>query len=186
MKLFVLTGASGGGKSTLLAALAERGFRTQPEIGRILVEEQLASGGNALPWSDPVAFRDLLFQRSLEAFDRHKASNEIVIFDRSFLEAIAYCRLIGEAVPSFMSAEAANRRFHDPVFVCPPWREIFTQDAERRHDFDYACRDHDANVATYRGQGYQLVELPREPVSSRVEIVKKAIEKALSLIIRER
>lgn len=175
MKPFVLTGASGGGKSTLLAALAARGFRTQPEVGRILVEEQIASGGNALPWTEPVAFRDRLFQRSLEAFDSHEDCDGVVIFDRSFLEAIAYCRQIGETVPCFMSEEAAKRRFHDPVFVCPPWKDIFAQDAERRHDFDYARRDHGANVATYREQGYRLVELPRVSVSDRVEIVERLI-----------
>lgn len=179
MTPFVLTGASGGGKSTLLAALAKRGFRTQPEIGRTLVEEQIASGGNALPWSDPVAFRDQMFQRSLDAFDHQEAFDDVVIFDRSFLEAIAYCRLIGETVPSFMSGEAEKRRFHDPVFVCPPWKDIFTQDAERQHDFDYACRDHDANVATYREQGYRLFDLPKVSVSDRVEIVERAISKAI-------
>lgn len=180
MKPFVLTGASGGGKSTLLAALAERGFCTQPEIGRILVEEQVASGGGALPWSDPVAFRDLMFQRSLEAFDRHRQTDDVVIFDRSFLEAIAYCRVIGEAVPSFMSGEAAKRRFHDPVFVCPPWKDIFTQDTERRHDFDYACRDHDANVATYLEHGYRLAELPKVSVNDRMDIMERTIADAVS------
>lgn len=176
MKLFVLTGASGGGKSTLLAALAERGYKTQPEIGRILVEEQAQSGGAALPWTDPVAFRNLLFQRSLEAYDSYKhTGDDVVIFDRSFLEAIAYCRLIDEAVPDFMTEEAKERRFQDPVFVCPPWEEIFTQDAERRHDFAYARRDYEANVATYREFGYQIVELPKVSINDRIEILVRAI-----------
>lgn len=179
MKPFVLTGASGGGKSTLLAALASRGFETQPEIGRALVEEQRAAGGTALPWTDAVAFRDLLFQRSLEAYDRHAAADKVVIFDRSFLEAIAYCHLIGETAPAFMRNEAEKRRFEDPVFVCPPWKEIFTQDAERRHDYDYACRDHDANVATYGEFGYRLVKLPKGSVPERVEILERTIAEAL-------
>lgn len=180
MTPFVLTGASGGGKSTLLTALAKRGFKTQPEIGRTLVEEQRASGGNALPWVDPVAFRDLLFQRSLEAFDHHmQLGDEVVIFDRSFLEAIAYCSLINDAVPGFMTTEAGKRQFRNPVFVCPPWKEIFTQDAERRHDFEYACRDYEANVATYLDCGYRILELPRIAVSGRVEIVEDAIAEAI-------
>ncbi|MCR9136096.1 MAG: AAA family ATPase [Alphaproteobacteria bacterium] len=179
MKPFVLTGASGGGKSTLLAALAARGFQTQPEIGRTLVEEQKTSGGTALPWADAVAFRDILFQRSLEAYDRHRQSDHVVIFDRSFLEAIAYCHVIGEAVPTQMAKDAATRRFRDPIFVCPLWKEIFTQDAERQHDFDFARRDHDANVATYRQYGYRLVDLPKASVPDRVEIVERRIAEAL-------
>lgn len=176
LKPFVLTGASGGGKSTLLAALANRGFKTQPEIGRTLVEEQRALGGTALPWTDPVAFRDTLFQRSLEAFDQHKkTADEVVIFDRSFLEAIAYPRLIDEDVPVHFTAEAGKRRFRDPVFVCPPWKEIFRQDAERQHDFEYACRDHEVNVATYLEYGFRIIELPKTTVGSRMEIVERTI-----------
>ncbi len=179
MRPFVLTGASSGGKSTLLAALASRGVATQPEIGRAIVEEQTACGGTALPWIDRVAFRDLLFERSLDAYDRMADHiGDVVIFDRSFLEAIAFSRLIGADVPASMIAEAGKRRFHDPVFVCPPWREIFTGDAERRHDFAFACRDHDANIETYLEFGYRIVELPKVPVSGRVDIVEQAIANA--------
>ena len=49
MPIFVITGASGGGKSAILQELAERGFRTQPEIGRALVKQQLEIDGHALP-----------------------------------------------------------------------------------------------------------------------------------------
>ena len=65
----------------------------------------------------------------------------------------------------------ATRRFDTPVFVCPPWAEIFVQDRERRHDFDHACRDHAANVAAYQRAGYELIEIPRAPVADRVAFV---------------
>ncbi len=42
----VLSGCSGGGKSTLLAELGRRGFRTFAEPGRQIVKEQTAIGGN--------------------------------------------------------------------------------------------------------------------------------------------
>ena len=55
-RLVLITGCSGGGKSTLLEALAERGHRVVEEPGRRIVAEELAGSGNALPWVDLAAF----------------------------------------------------------------------------------------------------------------------------------
>jgi predicted ATPase len=46
---FVISGCSGGGKSSLLAELARRGFATIEEPGRRVVREELASDGEAVP-----------------------------------------------------------------------------------------------------------------------------------------
>lgn len=170
MPKFAITGASGGGKSTLVAALAARGHPTVAEAGRQIVAEQLAVKGAALPWGDRVAFARLLFERSISAFDQAQAG-ACVFFDRSFIEAIAYCAVIGMPVPDGWAGVAAARRFDTPVFVCPPWQDIFTTDRERRHDFDAACRDHATNVAAYEAAGYELIEIPRAPVADRVAFV---------------
>jgi len=47
----VITGCSGGGKSTLLAELGRRGHRVFPEAGRQIVREQDWIGGDARPGS---------------------------------------------------------------------------------------------------------------------------------------
>lgn len=179
MPFFAITGASGGGKSTLIEALAARGFRTQSEVGRALVLEQRAVGGRALPEEDALAFRDLLFQRSLEAFQAHSAHRkEPVFFDRSFVEAIAYSKVLGVPVPPRMMRAAGSRRFDDPVFLCPPWKEIFVTDAERQHDFDFAVRDYAANREAYAAFGYRLVEVPRAPVCERVEFILQVLSQS--------
>lgn len=176
MPKFVITGASGGGKSTLIAALAAEGYPTVPEVGRQIVTEQLALKGTALPWLDQAAFMDLLFARSIAAFDQAgEAKEQTVFFDRSFLEAIAYGTLIGRAAPPAMLQAAAERRFEKTVFVCPPWREIFATDGERQHDFDFAIRDYEANVAAYSAADYALVEIPRASIQERVAFIKREL-----------
>src|SRR5690606_27766766 len=47
----IISGCSGGGKSSILAELDRRGHATVPEPGRRIVEEETSSGGSALPWS---------------------------------------------------------------------------------------------------------------------------------------
>ena len=170
MPKFAITGASGGGKSTLVAALAAQGYSTVAEAGRQIVIDQLEARGSALPWANKEAFAKLLFERSISAFDLAPAGR-CVFFDRSFIEAIAYCAVIGLQIPQRWREQAAVRRFDTPVFVCPPWREIFTRDSERRHDFEDACRDHAANVTAYEGAGYELIEVPHAPVAERVAFV---------------
>lgn len=176
MPKFVITGASGGGKSSLILALAAAGHATVPEVGRQIVAEQSATGGQALPWADQVAFMELLFARSIDAFDRAQAATgQPVFFDRSFHEAIAYGALIGRPAPPHMLEAAARRRFAETVFVCPPWKEIFVTDGERRHGFDFAVRDYKANVATYSAAGYELVEIPRVSIPERVAFIARQI-----------
>jgi ABC-type lipoprotein export system ATPase subunit len=45
----VISGCSGGGKSTLLSELVNRGYSVVLEPGRQIVKEQTAIGGDALP-----------------------------------------------------------------------------------------------------------------------------------------
>jgi predicted ATPase len=42
----VISGCSGGGKSTLIAELGRRGYPVVEEPGRRIVKEELASGGS--------------------------------------------------------------------------------------------------------------------------------------------
>lgn len=51
-RLLVLSGCSGGGKSTLIAEVARRGYRTFPEPGRLIVREQATLERPAFPWTD--------------------------------------------------------------------------------------------------------------------------------------
>ena len=55
-RFVIISGCSGGGKSTVLAELARRGHAIVEEPGRRIVQEELRGAGCALPWVDPVAF----------------------------------------------------------------------------------------------------------------------------------
>jgi predicted ATPase len=67
-QLFVITGSSGGGKSTLLEELARRGYSVVPEAGRQLVREQQSIGGIVKTGS--ALFGQLLFSRSMYLYDQ--------------------------------------------------------------------------------------------------------------------
>ncbi|MBC62705.1 MAG: hypothetical protein CMP11_09665 [Zetaproteobacteria bacterium] len=74
----ILTGCSGGGKSTLLGELAKRGYNHTFEPGRQIVKEQLAISGKALPWKDLDHFLELTLSRCIYHFNSQVKTKELV------------------------------------------------------------------------------------------------------------
>ena len=167
----VITGCSGGGKSTLLAELSRRGHSVFPEAGRQIVREQDWIGGDALPWIAPERFCELLLSRALH--QRISAASEpgLAFFDRSVVEPLAGLARMGLPVADHFVRAAEVCRYNETVFVAPPWPEIFRQDAERRHGLDAALEEYAPLLATYRRLGYRLVELPNIDVAARADFV---------------
>jgi predicted ATPase len=52
----VISGCSGGGKSTLLTELGRRGYVMVEEPGRRIVRAEMPGDGLALPWVNATAF----------------------------------------------------------------------------------------------------------------------------------
>lgn len=91
-KLIIISGCSGGGKSTLINELSKIGYAVVPEAATEIVNQQLNESGQKTPWQDPVGFCNLLIKKSLEDFHRAKAMTDVydnkIFFDRSYLEGI--------------------------------------------------------------------------------------------------
>lgn len=167
----VLTGGPGSGKTTLLEALAAAGHATSPEAGRATIRRQQAIDGEALPWKDRALFAELMLDRELEAHARAESADGSVFFDRGVPDVVGYLTLCGLPVPAHMERAAQDIRYDRRVFIAPVWPEIFGQDAERKQDMDEARRTFDAMAETYPRFGYELIELPKAPVSERLDFV---------------
>ncbi|MFZ5668556.1 MAG: AAA family ATPase [Pseudomonadota bacterium] len=170
-RFVIITGCSGGGKSSLLAELARRGCRTFPEAGRQIVREQDWTGGDALPWTEPVRFCEMTVSRALFQLTLACAGEGLRFFDRGPIDQLAGLEHAGLPVPATIRGAADRVRYNETVFVAPPWPEIFAADAERRHGFDEALAVHAPLCAAYRERGYRLVELPRVSIAERADFV---------------
>jgi predicted ATPase len=175
-RLFIVTGGPGSGKSTLIQALAALGgISHMPEAGRAIIQDQIAIGGTALPWSDRLAFAELMLSWELRSYRAAQQLAGPVLFDRGVPDVIGYLRLIGVAVPSHVERAAHTFRYHRRVFVAPHWPAIFTQDTERKQSIDEAEATCQTMIDVYSGLGYELVTLPLASVAERVEFVSKMI-----------
>jgi predicted ATPase len=174
-RFFVLTGGPGSGKSTLLAALTARGIRTMPESGRAIIQDQVAIGGNALPWGDRLAFAELMLSWEMRSYREALMGDGPVVFDRGVPDVLAYVRLCGLSVPAHIERAAQVFRYHPRVFIASPWEEIFGKDAERKQSFEEAERTYRALADTYTELGYELIALPLASVDERVQFVLSTI-----------
>jgi predicted ATPase len=168
---YVVTGCSGGGKSSIIDALRARGFPCVDEAGRTIVKEQLRIGGDGTPWQDQVKFGELLLARYIHLFEQVAQRSQPVFFDRGIPEILTFSRWLKTPMPEHHRAAAANYRYARKVFVAPPWPEIFTVDAERRHSFEDGLAEYPFTLEAYRECGYELVEIPKAPVAERVEFI---------------
>ncbi|MBP2567234.1 AAA family ATPase [Agrobacterium tumefaciens] len=167
-RFIILSGCSGGGKSTLLTQLARRGFATVEEPGRRIVIEETRNNGTALPWIDIEAFARRAIAMALE--DRQKAPAEgLVFFDRGLIDAAsALSHVSGDG---FIGTLKNTHRYNPLVFLTPPWPEIYQGDDERRHDFDAAVEEYDRLVRDYETLGYDSVVLPKSGIEERADFI---------------
>ena len=167
-RFIILSGCSGGGKSTLLAELARRGFATVEEPGRRIVIEETSNGGTALPWIDMQAFARRAIAMALE--DRRVTPKEgLVFFDRGLIDAASALHHISG--DRFINTLRDTHRYNSLVFLTPPWPEIYRSDDERKHGFDAAVEEYERLVRDYEGLGYDIVVLPKLAVAERADLI---------------
>lgn len=174
-RFVVVTGGPGSGKTTLLAGLGHEGVASTVESGRGVIQDQTTIGGAALPWADRALFAELMLSWDMRSYRWAQQQSGMVLFDRGIPDVIGYLRLAGLPVPSHASAAAETFRYHQQVFLAPPWPEIFEQDTERRQDLVEAERTCEAMVEIYTELGYEITTLPRADVAARIEFVTSRI-----------
>lgn len=181
-KLYILTGGPGAGKTSVLNELNRNGFITVPEEGRRIIKEQISSNGTALPWKYKKRFADLMFGASVDTFQKmSKLASQAVFFDRGILDTIGYFKLEKIPVPEEMSLKAHEMKYHNNVFILPPWKEIYENDPERKQTLEVAKATFDCMKETYLEYGYNLIEVPKLTIEQRVEFILDIIENELKL-----
>ncbi len=165
---FILTGGPGVGKTTTLRHLEALGERVVEETARAVIREQVASGGQALPWADPKLFCDLCAARDIAVFEALAAETGRIFFDRGLTDS---WRAQGVAPSPALAEAVRTRRYNRRVFVFPPWREIYETDAERKQDWAEAEATFPRILSGFKEMGYEPVVVPQASVEDRAAFV---------------
>jgi len=168
-RFIVISGCSGGGKSTLLRELELRGNTVVPEPGRRIIAEERQSGGGALPWVDMSAFARRAIAMALEDRDRAAATLGPVFFDRSLIDAAAALQnATGEPI---LAQLGSTNPYLPTVFMAQPWPENWQNDGDRRHGFEEAVAEYKRLCTAYSQLGYELIALPKISVEERADFI---------------
>jgi len=182
MQRFIMTGAPGSGKTSILRALAGMGYAVVAEAATDVIAVEQAAG-NAEPWRDP------LFTEKIAALQRARREAPVPpgalaqVHDRSAICTLALARFLGhpvgaglaEEVSRITEAGAVDRRvfFVRPIGFIEPTaaRRISYQDSlafERVHEDEYVRL------------GFEIVDVPPAPVHERAALADAHIRSWLS------
>lgn len=176
-RFVIISGCSGGGKSTLLSELKRRGHNVVEEPGRRIVAEELEGAGSALPWVDFPAFARRAIAVSQDDRSIAAKTQGFVFFDRGLIDAAAALEhATGTPVLKSYASERYNRR----VFVTPPWPKIYVNDAERQHGFREAVAEYERLISAFTSLDYEVDMLPKVGVADRANFVLERLNSAFS------
>lgn len=176
MPLYVITGGPGSGKTTVLKELEHRGYRCASEVARQIIQEQMRTGGRALPWEDRQLYTKRMLEASIASFMEHASGTEAGFSDRGIPDSLCYARLVGLREDPALRDACERYRYASPVFIAPPWPEIYENDSERRQDFAEAVRTHELMAEVYAECGYRLIDLPFVSPQERADFVVACID----------
>jgi len=159
MSRIVITGGPGAGKTTLLLALQARGYTIVGDSARAIIQERRRRGLSPRP--NAYEFVHETLRMDIENFVHHAAAPGHVFFDRSVLDALCGLDRVTPLNESELSMWLSKYQYCSKVFLLPPWKEIYVNDAERNHTFEHAESVNSITQEWYHRCRYQLIEVPK-------------------------
>lgn len=177
MQRNILTGSPGSGKTAVLRLLEVQGFGVVEDGTAVIALE--AAQGVEQPHLDP-AFVDRIVslqrQRQLRAAT---ADSGVQVFDRSPVCSLALSRYLGYP-PSTTSMREVERLTREGTYAS---RVFFTRNlgfveptAACRITFEQSLEFERLHEDTYSELGYEVIDIPKEPLGDRVALVVRLVE----------
>jgi predicted ATPase len=173
MKRFIMTGAPGSGKTSILRALRYQGYAVVDEAAiDVIFSEQFQ--GNDEPWNEPVFIERIIELQRYRQVQPVAVSTQVQIYDRSPVCTLALARYLGHQISAPLAGEIERiirERVYEhrvffvrPIGLCEPTaaRRVSYQDSlefERYHEDEYARL------------GFELVEVSAGDVGERAAVI---------------
>lgn len=171
-KRILLSGGPGFGKSSIIQELERMEFSVFHEVARQIIQNEVESGGTALPWIDIESFSAQVVQGRIDQF--RLGENGVWFYDRGLPDIAGFLRKEKREIPEEIWQLCQDFKYDPIVFITPPWEAIFHRDAERKEDFAAALKVHRALESVYQELGYELVPVPMGSIRWRAQYILKS------------
>jgi predicted ATPase len=177
MKRYVLTGAPGAGKTSVLRVLHEQGFAVVEEAATDVIGRE-QERGCAEPWQDP-SFIDKITELQVQRQHQAMAGDAPAqVHDRSPLCTVALARHLGYPVTPLLAGEIARmiqeQVYAQPVFLLCPLGFI-EPTAARRISYHDSVKFGALHEQVYREHGFELVRVAPGTPASRAAAIAHVI-----------
>ena len=176
---YILTGTPGAGKTAVLRLLEFNGATVVEEAATDVIALENARGHRE-PWHDQ-CFIDKIVTLQRQRQARAQATEAAAIFfDRSPVCTLALSRYLGFA-PSRLLEDEVERVVGDNVyesmvfFLCNQGSIQATE--ARQISFEDSLNFEQLHRQTYRDLGFKLTEVPAAPLTDRVALIQKTVER---------
>jgi predicted ATPase len=177
VRRYVLTGAPGSGKTSILRALGTRGYAVIEEAATDVIARGQALGVDE-PWTNPAFLDDILEVQRQRQQERPHTGVEVQVYDRSPLCTLALARYGGHDVPVALSDEidrmAREQLYERHVFFVRPLGFI-EPTAARRITYENTLAFERIHREVYVEHGYALVDVPPGEVAARAALIDTRI-----------
>ena len=176
MKRYILTGTPGCGKTSLISALADKGYEVIHEAATdVIAVEQ--DKGNAEPWTKPSFIDEIIKLQHQRQKEVEISDTKLQFFDRSPVCTYALAIYLGYQPSSALLEEIDRVKtiYENKVFFienlgfCEPT-------AARKISFEEALKFEKIHEEAYAKFGYECVKIPAKPLIERVAIILGAIQ----------
>jgi len=172
-KKYVITGAIGSGKTSIINELKKRGFYVVEEVAESFIMGLQKKKSKNLPWLNRVGFQNAIFPFLVQNHE-NLPLNEVVFFDRGFPDEVAF--FMQEDISlSDNYAGACKKYEYEKVFLLSPWEEIYEKISTRPWSFSEVKKNFNLIVEAYNFFGYDLIEVPNDSIEKRVDFVLSKI-----------
>jgi predicted ATPase len=170
---FVMTGGPGAGKTTVLEALAMRGFACVPDSARAIIRQRKGAGLSPRP--APAQFGREMLEADMAQYRETPVHRDPVFFERGVCDALGFLAVHRAISGAEAAARVKEFPYNEVVFLLPPWEEIYTVDTERDQSFSEAVAVCESVRQWYTRWGYQLLEVPKGNVEERVNFILRTV-----------
>jgi len=166
---YVFTGPPSSGKSTIIRELAKKGYRTQIEYGRLLIDQEMAKGKTLEEINVDSPEFELAWIKLQREAEKKLDPNKITFIDRGTVDTLAYFRYYNWQISREVKEICKTAVYNKKVFL---FDIINYEDDGKRIETEGTARALQKSFEqVYKEAGYQIVRIPAASIENRLKLI---------------